>query len=69
MGDFYPEVIEGGLEYPKRMPIEISNGVGAKKAFYSDAIWLSSITNGNLALSGIYYRIPLWNAHFFPGPI
>lgn len=69
MGDFYPGVIGGGIEYPKRTSVEIANGVKAKSPIFSAAIWLSSIENGNTKLSGHRYRSPIDKAHFFPGPI
>jgi hypothetical protein len=69
MGDFYPGVVGGGLEYPKRTPVEIANGVRAKSPIFSASIWLSSIDNGNVKISGIRYRSPVGKAHFFPGPI
>lgn len=69
MGDFYPGLIGGSLEFPKRTPIEIANGVKARSPISSGAIWLSSIHNGNVKISGIRYRSPAGKAHFFPGPI
>lgn len=71
MGDLWaqPTLNGGGLEYPKRTPTEIANGVKAKSPIFSGAIWLSTINNGIVKLSGIRYRNPIDKAHFFPGPI
>lgn len=66
MGDFYPGVIGGNIEYPKRTPIEITNGVRAKSPIFSGSVWISSKTNGNISFSGDRYRS---NSHFLPGPI
>jgi hypothetical protein len=69
MGDIYPGILGGGLEYPKRTPIEIANGVKPKGLIFSGAIWLSAKTNGLTTYSGMRYRNPIDKAHFFPGPI
>lgn len=69
MGDFYPGVVGGGIEFPKRTLAEIASGIRAKSPIFSASIWLSSIDNGNIRFSGIKYRTPLNSAHFFPGPI
>jgi hypothetical protein len=68
MGDIYPGILGGGLEYPKRTPKEIANGKKAKGLIFSGAIWLSATRRTMYNLFWYARYSPIDKAHFFPGP-